>query len=53
MQKVFFIKLLTVWNLNAISGRTKSNQLVIFFPTKSGKMTIREFPILRTTMSEL
>lgn len=43
----------TVWNLNAINGRTKSNQLVIFLPTNSGRITNREFPMLRTTISEL
>lgn len=44
---------LTVWNLNAISGRTRSNQFVIFLPTNSGKMTSSELPMLRTTMSDL
>lgn len=43
----------TVWNLNAISGRTKSKQLVIFLPTNSGRMTSNELPMLRTTMSDL
>lgn len=43
----------TVWNLNAINGRTKSNQAVIFFPTNSGKITSNEFPMLRTTISDL
>lgn len=44
---------LTVWNLNAINGRTKSNQFVIFLPTSSGRMTSNEFPMLRTTISDL
>lgn len=44
---------LTEPNLNAIRGRTKSNQFVIFFPTKSGRITIKEFPMLRTTISDL
>lgn len=43
----------TVWNLNAISGRTKSNQAVIFLPSSSGSITIKELPMLRTTMSAL
>lgn len=44
---------LTVWNLNAINGRTKSNQAVIFLPTNSGRMTSNELPILRTIISDL
>lgn len=43
----------TVWNLNAINGRTKSNQLVIFLPTNSGRITSSELPMLRTIISEL
>lgn len=45
--------ILTDPNLKAIKGLTRSNQFVIFFPTKSGSITIRELPILLTTMSEL
>lgn len=44
---------LTELNLKAISGRTRSNQLVIFLPTRSGRITISELPILRTTISDL
>lgn len=50
--KFFFCKL-TVWNLKAIKGRTKSNHAVIFLPNNSGNMTIKEFPMLRTTISAL
>lgn len=44
---------LTEWNLNTISGRTRSKKCVIFFPTRSGNITINEFPILLTIMSDL
>lgn len=44
---------LTVWNLKAISGRSKSNQSIIFLFSRSGKITINELPMLRTIMSEL
>lgn len=47
-----FIKF-TDWNLNAISGRTKSKKYVIFLPTRSGNMTINELPMLLTTISDL
>lgn len=52
-QKNLLFPALTVWNLNAINGRTKSNQFVIFLPTNSGRMTSNEFPMLRTTISDL
>lgn len=39
--------------MKAISGRFKSNQSIIFLFKRSGKITINEFPILRTTISEL
>lgn len=44
---------LTVWNLKLINGRFKSNQSMIFLLSSSGKITINELPILRTTISEL
>lgn len=43
----------TEWNLNAISGLTRSKKWVIFLPTRSGNITINEFPILLTIMSDL
>lgn len=46
-------EMLTVWNLNAINGRTKSNHAVIFLPTSSGRITSNELPMLRTTISDL
>lgn len=49
----YIVHELTVWNLNAINGRIKSNQFVIFLPISSGRMTSNEFPMLRTTISEL
>lgn len=44
---------LTELNLKAVKGLTRSNQFVIFFPKRSGRITIKEFPILRTTISDL
>lgn len=43
----------TEWNLNAISGLTRSKKWVIFLPIRSGNITINEFPILLTIMSDL
>lgn len=44
---------LTELNLKAVKGLTRSNQFVIFFPKRSGRITINEFPMLRTTISDL
>ena len=43
----------TVWNLKAINGRFKSNQSIILLFIISGKITIKLFPKLLTTISEL
>lgn len=44
---------ITDWNLKAMRGLTKSNQWVIFFPIKSGKITISELPMLLIIISDL
>lgn len=53
MALVGHLELLTVSNLNSVSGRTRSNQFVNFLPTISGRITINELPILRMTISWL